>query len=125
MNYQTAAIVADHAEAQARFTAQQAIALIRASDIETELRLKLANGPYEGSIRTAIKNHLADVTRLAVEVLDDLAGHEGFETAHDELQAELEAVDIHRLWTATDKPEAFMDEPGDYFTTPRVTSGLS
>ena len=106
-----------------RFTAHQAEALIRACEIETELRLRLANGPFDGSRRTAIRRYLADVTNYATGVIDDLAGHEGFENSHRELQAELEAVDVHRLWVATAKPEEFVEQ--DYFTTPRVSQGMS
>ena len=105
-----------------RFNAHQAEALLRACEIETELRIKLANGPLEGSIRAAIRCYLAGVTNYAVGVIDDLAGHDGFEDSHRELQAELEAVDVHRLWVATARPEEFVEQ--DYFPTSRVTAGM-
>lgn len=106
-----------------RFTAEQAQAILRASEIETDLRLRLANGPFDGfTRRLAIKTYLADVKRFAVGVLDDLAGNEGFEDSHDELHAELEVVNVHRLWDAMRHPEAYL--PEDHFTTPRVSHGM-
>lgn len=107
--------ITQHLAPPTRYTAEQAEALIRAAELETDLRLRLAGDSF--TERLSIKRYLADVTRLAVEVLDDLAG-EGFEGAHEELADELEAVNVHRLWTAIARPEAFLAE--DYFAPVRV-----
>ena len=109
-----APIVAD----LARFTDEQAEALIIAAEQETELRLKLHQGPMEGSIRTAIKRYPAGVIDLARDVLD------GIDEAHAELQAELEAVDVHRLWTATADPMAFLPDEGAASSHMRSTAGM-
>ena len=92
-----------------RFTDEQAEALIVAAERETEMRVKLASSPL---LVPAIRRYLADVILLARDVLD------GSDEAHALLQDELEAVDVHRLWTATARPHDFL--PEDYFPPVRV-----
>lgn len=99
----------------APFTRAQAQAVI-------ETAKRLAAAPHR---KRAAMFPLAGVSSAAVRAIDNLDGHEGFEDAHTELQAELEAVDLFELWQATATPERFLREEPDRFVTPRVAGRVA
>ncbi len=80
----------------APFTYAQTEAILAACDSEIALRDRL----WSMNIQPP-RSRFADVRSGCLAVQDNLDGHEGFDNAHEELQAALDEVDCHPLWVAS------------------------